>query len=178
MGFRSFYKSMLKANYNFGRRASDMITSDMPYKKAKTVGTTVDIAASAGLTYLSILPMIGWVSAAASAVSAAIVAPIAIPSALGVVASAALSVGLGSFTVPLVAGFLSSAMDKLNIPKPSAAVTKAKNAVRQTTQTVTKPFKWVGNKLSHAFKKAHDGKTKTPKFSPKNASSKPGHYQL
>lgn len=171
MGLRNFYKSLLKGNYAFGRRMSGMITED------KTVGTLIDVGVGGFLAYLTVPHMIGWTSAAVTAVAAAATAPAIIPTALGTVVTAAFVIGLNTLALPFVAGLFSSAMDKMGIPKPTGAVAEVKHAVSQTKQTVSKPFKWVGNKLSQAFKKAHDGERKA-KAPVKNAGAKPQHVQL
>lgn len=171
MGLRSFYKSLLKGNYAFGRRMSGMITEN------KSVGTMIDVGVGALLAYMTIPPMISWATAAVSAVAVAATLPAVIPSAIGTVAVAAFVVGLNTLALPFVAGLFSSAMDKMGIEKPRATIAEVKQAVSQTAQTVSKPFKWVGNKLSHAFKKAHDGQRKA-KAPVKNVAAKPKHVQL
>jgi hypothetical protein len=171
MGFRSFCKALYRGNYDFGRRVSGMITGDMSYKKARAVGTLIDVGGAAALTYFTVPPIIGGILAASTAIAGAAALPALIPAALGTVATAALTVGLGSLTVPLIAGLFSSAMNNLHVPTPRAAAANARHAVHQTAQAVAKPFKWAGNKLSHAFKKAHDHKAKAPKFSPPKPKS-------
>jgi hypothetical protein len=175
MSFRSFYKSWLKSSYEFGRHASDMITADKPPKKAKAVGTAIDVAAGVGLTAVFGSSMLGWVTAAGFAVAGAVTAPVSIPTALVTVGVAALWVGLGALGASMGLGFMSSAMDKMHIPKPKAAGAKISHAASSAAQAVAKPFKWVGNKLSQAFQKAHDGGNN---LSAKSSAPKPGNYTL
>jgi hypothetical protein len=176
MGFGKFYKSLLKGNYEFGRRAANMITEDMAPAKAKAVGASVDVAAGVGLTAIFGSTVIGWGVAAITAIAGIATAPATIPAAIGIVAGAALWGGLSLLMVSMGAGFMSSAMDKMNIPKPAAA--KINYAAQSTAQTVTKPFKWVGNKLSRVFQKAHDGDSAAPKAVPGNAQPKAASYKV
>lgn len=178
MGFGKFYKSMLKGNYEFGRRASNKITEDMPPKKAKAVGTAVDVAAGVGVTAIFGGSAIGYLVTAGLAVAGAVTAPATIPAVIVTVAVAALWFGLSALMTSMGVGFMSSAMDKLNIPKPKAAVAKVNRAAKSAVQTAAKPFKWAGNKLSHAFRKAHDGDSAAPKAALNNSQSKPASYKF
>lgn len=164
MSFKSIVKSIYRGNYNFGRTVSDQLTRDMTSGNAKLVGGAIDVGGAAAFTYFGVLPAVGWAIAAAGAVSAAIAVPAVLPAALAVVAKATFIGALGSLAVPLVAGFTSAVMEKLNIPKPARAVAEVKQAAAQTAQAVAKPFKWAGLRLSHSFKKAHDGTKKAPKI--------------
>ena len=163
MSFKSVVTGLFRGNYNFGRTISRDLTREMSSGNARALGAALDVGAAAGLTYFGLLPMVGALAVAGGAIATAVAFPAAIPAALAIVAKTALSVALGSLTVPLTAGFASAALNKLNIPTPGRVVAETKYAAVRTAQAVARPFKWVGHKLSRAFKTAHDGAGRTPK---------------
>ena len=178
MGFKTFVKRIFRGNYEFGKTLSNMIVDDMPPQKAKTIGTAIDVGVGALMTLICVPPMISWASATSSAVIAAATFPSLIPAALGTIATAAVIIGLNALAVPFIAGLFSSGMDRLGIQKPTAAVAKVKSTTQSATQTVTKPFKWAGNKLSSVFKKTHDGADKAPKAARRAAAPQAGQFQV
>ena len=179
MGIKAFFNYF----YQGGKQVSDLavrtLSPEMEPGKAKKISTAIDVGAGSLLTYLSGVSTLGWAAVAVTAVTTIMTAPVAfVPAAVGSLVMGTFMGGLNLLGTVFGVGLLSSGMDKLNITKPKAAVAKAGRAAESTAQAVTKPFKWVGNKLSSAFKKAHDGAAKAPKAARRAAAPQPGQFQV
>jgi hypothetical protein len=148
MKLKTFAKNLFKGMYRSGRALTSPLNKD--------TGVAIDLLAGAVLTYAGAASAVNWTLGAIAAVSAAATLPTVLPSALVTVAFAAVLAPLGALCATWGLGFLSAANDKLNIV-PKAKVAKFGRATRNVADTVTKPFRLVGGKLSQSFKKAHDG---------------------
>lgn len=182
MDIIGYYKSMVRGSYDTGLRLTNMLTRNMSSRKAALVGTAADVGLGALLTWITVPGAIQSLTGAVAAVTAAAAAPTAIPSALLAVAGATFAVGFGVPMVAMVAGFANSACARLHLPTPAGVVHTANRVAHVTADTVSKPFKWAGSKLSHAFKKAHDGADAVIKHIPnpiqKRVPGRHGHFDI
>jgi len=160
MGFKTLVKALVKGSYDFGKTLTDRFGGSSP--SDRKVSAVIDAVAGLGFTYFFGASAVNWGIGAALAVTAAVTAPAAIPTALVTVAGAALFGTLGLLGVATGIGFLSAANEKLNI-LPQKTVDNISGTTRAAVQTVTRPFKLAGAKLGQTFKKAHDGASETPK---------------
>lgn len=180
MNIFSFYKNMVRGNYENGHRLTSMVTKNMSPRKGAFLGTLADVALGGLVTFLSASPLISSVIGTVAAVTAAIAAPAAIPSALLAIGGTALWTALGVPMVAMGVGFFSSARERMHIPSPAGIVSTAGHAMGATVHAIEKPFKWAGHKLSHAFKKAHDDVKIIEKKIPvlKRIPGRPGHFDI
>ncbi len=178
MGLVSFYKNMMRSNYEMGRHLTEMLTKNMEPEKARRLGGTIDAVAGAGITYFFGLMTLGYVAAGATALAGilTLAAPAAIPAALLTIGVSALFGGMGALMTAAGFGFLGAAKEKIHIPSPKAVVVGAGHAIGHGAQLAAKPAVWTFRKLRHPFKKAHDGK-KGPD-DPPPSGPKPGRHKL
>jgi hypothetical protein len=63
---------------------------------------------------------------------------------------------MGGLMTAMGFGFLGAAKEKIHIPGPKRVVKGVGRGVKTGVKTAVKPVVWVGRKLRHPFKKAHD----------------------
>lgn len=178
MGIVSGFAGWVRGNYQFGRQASNMLTRNMEPEKARRTGAAVDVLAGTVLTGYMGLQTVGSIAAVSTAILGIATGGVAILPALATIAVGTVFGAMSALMTGMGVGFLSAAKQKLHIPGPKAAVVGVGHGIGWTAHQVARPFKWTGRKLSHVFKRAHDGDAQPGAQPNPNNGLKPGRHSL
>jgi hypothetical protein len=179
MGLASGFANWMRGSFEFGRHATDMLTRTMEPEKARKTGGAIDTLAGVVITAYAGLQTLGTIAAVSTAAIGLLTlsAPV-----LPALATVGIGLVFGSLSAMMTAtgfGFLSAAKNKLHIPGPVGAVKGVGHGIGWTAHQVARPFKWTGRKLSHIFKRAHDGDTGPINGpSPGLGGPRPGRHSL